>query len=270
MNKIEHAGSDLREMDALAMGTSVLHRLAPLCKLFVTVCYIAFVVSFGKYDLAELALMVLYPVLAFQIADIPIKTCFRKLRYVLPLVCAVGILNPFLDRTPMLTLGSLTVSGGVISMLTLMMKGVFSLMASFLLIATTPVDALCAALRKIRLPSMLTTLFLLTYRYVGVMIDEVGIMMQAYRLRAPGQRGVHISAWGSFLGQTLLRSMDRAQELYHSMLLRGFHGEFYYVGAPKGTAGGVICAFVCVGFFAAVRFAPLADLLGGLFVGVKV
>lgn len=267
MDKIERAGSELREMDILAMGDSALHRLHPLCKLAVTVCYIAFVVSFGKYEPAELALMVLYPVLAFQIAEIPMKTCFYKLRFVLPLVCAVGIINPFLDRAPMLTLGTLTISGGVISMLTLMMKGVFSLMASFLLIATTSVDALCAALRKLHVPSLLTTLFLLTYRYVGVMIDELSIMMQAYRLRAPGQKGVHISAWGSFLGQTLLRSMDRAQELYHSMLLRGFCGEFYYVGVPKCTVGGVSCALVCVGLFAVVRFVPLAELLGGLFVG---
>ena len=51
-------------------------------------------------------------------------------------------------------------------------------------------------------------------------------MIQAYSLRAPNQKGIHISAWGSFLGQLLLRSMDRAQELYYSMLLRGFRGEF--------------------------------------------
>ena len=31
-----------------------------------------------------------------------------------------------------------------------------------------------------------------------------------------------------FLGQLLLRSMDRAVALYESMELRGFHGEFYY------------------------------------------
>ena len=31
-----------------------------------------------------------------------------------------------------------------------------------------------------------------------------------------------------FLGQLLLRSMDRAVALYESMELWGFHGEFYY------------------------------------------
>ena len=102
----------------------------------------------------------------------------------------------------------------MISMLTLMLKGVFCLMASFLLMATTPIDSLCAALRKLHVPGLLVTLLLLTYRYVGVMTEELAVMTDAYHLRAPGQKGIQVSAWGSFLGQLLLRSMDRAQELY--------------------------------------------------------
>ena len=174
--------------------------------------------------------MVLYPVLLFQLSGIPVGTCFRKLRFVLPLVLAVGLFNPFFDRAPMLMLGGVAVSGGVVSMLTLMLKGVLCLMASFLLMATTPIDALCAALRMLHVPGMLVTLLLLTYRYVGVMTEEVAVMTEAYSLRAPGQKGIHFTAWGSFLGQLLLRSMDRAEELYASMQLRGFHGEFHYAG----------------------------------------
>ncbi|MGN0999519.1 MAG: energy-coupling factor transporter transmembrane component T family protein, partial [Faecousia sp.] len=200
MDKLSQAQSELREMDALAAQDSPVHRLHPLCKLLVTICYIVTVVSFPKYDFSGLTVMVLYPVLMFQAAGIPVRTCFYKLRLVLPLVCAVGLVNPFLDHTPMLRLGMVTVTGGVISMVTLMGKGVFSLMASFLLIATTPIDSLCAALRKLHVPSILTTLLLLTYRYIGVMLEEVTIMTEAYKLRAPGQKGIHISAWGSFLG----------------------------------------------------------------------
>ena len=162
MDKLSNAQSELREMDALAAQDSPVHRLHPLCKLLVTIFYIVTVVSFPKYDLTGLVIMVLYPVLLFQAAGIPVRLCFYKLRIVLPLVCAVGLVNPFLDRTPLLQLGTLTVTGGVVSMVTLMLKGVFSLMASFLLIATTPMDSLCAALRKLHVPGLITTLLLLT------------------------------------------------------------------------------------------------------------
>jgi cobalt/nickel transport system permease protein len=105
---------------------------------------------------------------------------------------------------------------------------------------------------------------LLTYRYVAVMMEEVSVMTEAYHLRAPGQKGIHISAWGSFLGQLLLRSMDRAEDLYESMQLRGFRGEFYYADSPKCTAGAVVFALGCAAFFAAARCWDLPQLLGNL------
>lgn len=267
MDKLSLAGAELREMDALAAGSSPVHRLHPLCKLLVTLAYIVTVVSFPKYDFTGLVVMALYPALLFQAAGIPMRLCFRKLRFVLPLVCAVGLVNPFFDCTPLLVLGSVTVTGGVVSMLTLMGKGVFSLMASFLLIATTPIDALCAALRKLHLPSVLTTLLLLTYRYIGLLLEEASVMSQAYALRAPGQRGVHISAWGSFLGQLLLRSMDRAGELYQSMQLRGFKGDFFYADVPPLRVSGAVYTVLCIGIFLCARYFNISRLLGSLFVG---
>lgn len=266
MDKLTNARLELRELDDLAAEDSPVHRLNPLCKLLVTVFYIVTVVSFPKYDLSGLVIMVLYPVVLFQAAGIPVSLCFHKLRVVLPLVCAVGLVNPFLDHTPLIPLGTLTITGGVVSMVTLMLKGVFSLMASFLLIATTSIDTLCAALRMLHVPDILTTLLLLTYRYIGVMIEEVSIMTESYSLRAPGQKGIHISAWGSFLGQLLLRSMDRAEALYQSMLLRGFQGDYYYADVPPCGVSGVIYGIVCIGAFLFARWFDLPVLLGSLFV----
>ena len=139
MNKAERAGAELRAMDELAAQDSAVHRMPPLSKLFLTVLYIAVTVSFNKYDFTGLLVMLLFPVVAYQISEIPISTCFYKLRIVMPLVCAVGLFNPFFDRAIIVQIGSVGISGGVASMLTLMMKGVFCLMASFLLIATTSI-----------------------------------------------------------------------------------------------------------------------------------
>lgn len=267
MDHLSHAQTGLREMDELAMGTSVVHRLHPLCKLIVTITYISVVVSFHKYDFSGLAVMVLLPVLLFQMAGIPVHVCFYKLRVVLPIVCAVGLANPFLDRVPMLQIGDLIITGGMISMLTLMIKGCLALMASFLLVATTPVDMLCAALRRLHVPKLLTTLLLLTYRYVGVMVEEAALMVQAYSLRAPGQKGIHISAWGSFLGQLLLRSLDRAQELYDSMILRGFDGEFYYSDILPCHVGSMLFVVAGIGFSVMARLCNMAERLGRLLIG---
>ncbi len=266
MNKMQKALYELHEMDELAARSSPVHSLHPAAKLITTIAYILFVVSFDKYDISGLVPMVLWPVLLFYASGTSVGTCFRKLRIVLPLVAAVGLFNPLLDRDVIMRVGGIAVSGGVVSMLTLMLKGVFCLMASFLLMASTPIDSLCASLRMLRVPKMLVTLLLLTYRYAGLMTEELAVMTQAYHLRAPGQKGIHISAWGSFLGQLLLRSMDRAQELYSSMQLRGYRQQFHYADVrtfrPRDAlyiAGGVLV-------FIFLRYFRLAQFLGSIVV----
>ena len=266
MNKMQKALHELAEMDELAARSSPIHALHPAAKLIATIAYILVTLSFDKYDLSGLVPMLLWPVLLFQLSGIEIRSCFYKLRIVLPLVMAVGLFNPFFDKAVLLRLGPLAVSGGLVSMLTLMLKGLFCLMASFLLMATTPIDNLCAALRQLHVPKMLVTLLLLTYRYVGVMTEELAIMTEAYHLRAPGQKGIHISAWGSFLGQLLLRSMDRAQELYSSMLLRGYHQHFHYTDIKPFRLRDALYSIGCVLVFLLLRSFRIAQLLGGMIV----
>ena len=266
MNKMEKALSELGAMDELAAQDSPVHRLSATAKLLSTIAYIVIVMSFDKYRLSGLVPMLLWPVLLFQLSGIPVRVCFYKLRIVLPLVMAVGLFNPIFDRQILLHIGGLGVSGGVISMLTLMLKGVLCLMASFLLVATTPFDCICASLRKLYVPKTLVTLLLLTYRYVGVMTEELAVMTDAYHLRAPGQKGIHVSAWGSFLGQLLLRRMDRAQELYSSMLLRGYHQHFHYAPVKPFRGRDALYLAFSIVLFLALRFVDLSQMLGHIVV----
>ena len=266
MNKMQKALAELSEMDELAAMRSPVHRLHPGAKLITTIAYIMITLSFGKYDLPGLVPMVLWPAMMFSLSGVKVRTCFYKLRIVLPLVMAVGLFNPFFDRQTMLTIGNIAISGGVLSMITLMLKGVFSLMASFLLMATTKIDSLCAALRKLHVPAILVSLLQLTYRYVGVMTEELAVMTDAYHLRAPGQKGIHISAWGSFLGQLLLRSMDRAQELYSSMILRGYHEHFHYADIDRFRGRDALYMLVSVLLFVLLRYGNISQLVGGLVV----
>lgn len=266
MSQLSKKRLEMIKMDMLSSQKSMIHQLNPLSKLMVTFIYILIVVSFPQYDFSGLMTMILYPILMYQLANIPIRMCFMKLKIMLPVVCAIGIVNPFFDHTPILQLGNIVITGGILSMLTLMMKGVFTLMMSFLLLATTSIDSFCAALRKLHIPEMIVTLILLTFRYAGMMLEEVGIMYDAYMLRAPGQKGIHISAWGSFLGQLLLRTIDRGEELYHSMLLRGYRGEFPHTESIVWRKNSIIFFLGSLSFFILVRFVNVSELLGHYFV----
>lgn len=267
-NKAESAGREIRSVSDLASGRSPVHDLAPLAKLLMTVAYILITVSFGKYDLTGLFAMLLFPVIGYALSFTPVRLCFYKLRYVLPLVLMVGLFNPLLDRRPLVQIGPVTVSAGAISFLTLALKGVFTLMAAFLLTATTSPEALAHALRQLRVPKTLTALFLLTFRYVDVLLKEAAVMTDAYHLRAPRQKGIAFKAWGSFLGQLILRSSDRATAISGSMVLRGFTGDFYYVPRRGKTppAVSVLAAAAVIGLMLLMRFVNIPAALAALIV----
>lgn len=264
MNNPEKAKREINALGELHTISSPYRRLSPLSKLFLTVLYIFVTVSFGKYDIISLSVMILFPVIGYQFALISVGTGVYKMRYILPLICAVGVFNPFFDKNVIMNIGGVNITGGVISMLTLMMKGVFSLLASFLLTATTPVEEICCALRRLHCPKILVSLLMLTFRYISVMLSEVSVMTQAYALRAPGQKGIAFQAWGSFLGGLILRSHDKSQEIYESMILRGFSGEFAHSGAKGFSFISFIAAVIVSAMIISARIWSIPSLIGKL------
>lgn len=266
MSKMNQAVCGIRKLDELAAKDRWVNKLHPLVKLFLTVVYITLVVSFPKYDLAGLAGMAVYPIVVFIIGEISFRDAVYRMRVVLPLVCVVGIFNPVFDRKIILNIGNIAVSGGVISMCTLMGKGIFSVLASYLLMVSTSIEKICYALRLLHVPKLLVTQILLTYRYISLLLSEASRMTQAYALRAPGQRGIHFKAWGSLAGGLLLRSMDRAEYVYESMCIRGYCGEFYYGERIKFCGKDVIYLLFWTVIFLVLRFLPVMEMLGRLFV----
>ena len=266
MNSIGHAISEIQRIDELANRDQWVNRIHPLVKFVCTVVYIAVVVSFSKYDLTGLLAMGLYPLAMFSLADLSFARCVSRLRIVLPLVCMVGLFNPFFDKTPVMFFG-FVVRAGVISMITLILKGFFALLASYLLIATTTIEKICYALRLLFVPKLLVTEVLLIYRYITLLLSEVGRITQAYALRAPGQKGVHFRVWGSLTGLLLLRSMDRAGEVYESMSLRGYSGDFSYMaGKTPFRVKDLLFLVLWAGLFILFRRLPVLFLVGSLFV----
>ncbi len=266
MSKIGNAARSMGKLDELARRDTWLNRIHPLSKLVVTILYLVLVVSFHPRQLTGVLGMAIYPFLLFEIGDLSFRSALYRLRIVLPLVCVIGILNPFFDREPVLTLFGVTITSGVLTMLSLMVKGVLTVLASYLLIASTTVESICRALRILHIPGILVTEFLLICRYISVLLQEADKMTQAYSLRAPGQKGVSMSAWGPMIGQLLLRSMDRASVLYQSMCMRGYQINMPASSSDKMRSVDLIYLAAFSAGLILLRIFPVTELIGRLFV----
>ncbi len=226
MNSLDRAMMELHAIDREACADGWMQAMHPVAKLLVTLVYLVVLLSYGKYDLFGVLSMGLVLVGMFFLAGVSVHHMGRRMWPMLLLVGLVGIANPFFDHRPLWMVWGITVTGGWVSMATLMLKGMLSMTAAYMLIVTTPMEDICHALRYLHVPAVMVTVVMLVYRYLMVLLKETARLRDAYSMRAPGQKGIHFRVWGSMVGLLLLRSVDRSQMVYESMLLRGFEGEF--------------------------------------------
>lgn len=213
---------ELRAMDNLSAGTSVIHRLHPLVKLLSTLVYIVFVASYGRYDFVRLAPYTFYPFIMVALAELPYKTLLPRVLIALPFCLFAGLANVFFDRATAVVVADVAVSYGTLSLLTIILKMYLCVMAALLLVASTPFTELTAQLRRLRVPAVFVMVFELTFRYIGVLIEEAFSMTTAYKLRSGNKRALDIRHMGSFTGLLILRGLDRAERVHAAMRCRGY------------------------------------------------
>lgn len=264
MANLDSAIQNIHQMEDMAKENQFFCRIHPLAKVLVTLWYLVLVMSFDKYNLTGLAGMGLYLIILCIIGEVSVKIAFRRLRLLLFGIFLLGSANLIFDREVLYHLKGFAVTGGMLSMLTLFLKAGFAILAAYLLMAGTTMTGICYALRLIHVPGILVTLMMLIYRYLVLMLKEAARMQQAYVLRAPGQKGVHIRVWGSFAGQMLLRSMEHAEQVFDSMTLRGFHGEFPLLAQQWKICQSILYTGIWVAFLLILRIFPVFEMVGGL------
>lgn len=268
MANITESIYNIRFLDELAAKNTMIHKINPIVKLLVTIIYLLVVLSFGKYDIMGLLPYVFYPIIIFILSEVPFYPIFKKSLIVLPFVIGIGIFNPLFDTKTYIIILKIHISGGWISFISLIIKCSLTVLAGLLLIATTGIEKIALALRKLCVPKIFVTQFLLTYRYISVLLEETAEVIKAYHLRAPMQKGVSFKESGSLLGQILLRAFDRANRVYDAMVLRGFNGEYFTPADSKLSIGSVAYLFLCIAFFLLARFFNIPEVLGKIIMGV--
>lgn len=269
MSKLQQAIDNLHQADAEAGKRGGISRIHPLSRLLVCISYIGIVVSYQKYDIQGLLGMSLFIIATGILEELSFVKGFQRIKYILLFVVLLGAANPFLDKRVMIQAGGISITGGMISMAALLIKGILTVYAAYFMFMCTGIEQLCRALRCLKVPRGGVTVILLIYRYIIVLLKEIQRMSLAYRLRAPGQKGIHIKAWGSFAGLLLIRSVERAQNVYDSMLLRGYDGEFPYeiLGEKKAEkVSSIAYAAGWIGFFLLLRIIPVFQYIGNIFI----
>jgi cobalt/nickel transport system permease protein len=266
--RIESALIDLSTLDTMAGGDSPIHRLDPRIKVLTAAMFVVCVVSFDKYVLGAMLPFVLFLVLVAGIAGIPLGFILRKLVLVSPFALLLALFNPLFDQQPMISFGSLVISGGWISFASIMLRFTLTVGAMLVLVAVTGFNSVCMALERLGMPRIFAVQLLLLYRYIFVLMDEGVRVYRARELRSFQGRGLEMRTFGHLIGGLLLRTLDRAQRIHLAMLCRGFDGTIRTRRPLKLRAQQILWFVLCCGLLFVLRRYDLSLIIGRLLTGL--
>ena len=232
MANLHHAVTGMDRLEQLANSDSSVHRLHPMAKLITAIVYVVIVISFSPQNVSGLVPFLFYPAIMMSLSGTPYRPLLHRFLFALPFSLMGGISNLVLSRGAAFYIGSFMVSQGMVSFVSILLKTLLSVLAVLILIATTSFVEISSQLITLRMPKILCLQLILTYRYLSVLVAEAASMFTAYSLRGPNQKGIRMKDMGSFVGQLILRSFDRADRIYQAMKCRGFHGVYY--GRKRG------------------------------------
>ena len=239
MGDLSKAIYNIRKIDELGKEDTIIHKINPIIKIIVTLAYVIKVIYIKEFLFADIIVILAYSIFIFIFAKIPVNIILRKLIFVLPVVLGVITINLIIDFS----------YKEIIYSLLLLFKCTFSLIGTLQLLATTTINDLALAMKKLKVPKVLISTLLMIYRYILVLMEEGYRIKSAYQLRTMGKKSMTISDWGIIMGRLLLRTIDRSEQVYSAMIMRGFHGEYYSGEIHKVNSIDLVYCFVIIGIF---------------------
>ncbi len=268
MAKIDTAFFDLSYLEEMANSNTILHRIDPRIKVLVASTFVICVVSFDKYTISAMLPFVLFFVIMMGLAEIPAFFLLKKIVLVSPFAIMVGMFNPLFDQQPIMVLGTITITGGWISFVSILLRFSLSVGAVFVLIASTGFNTICLAMVKLGMPKVFAVQLLMLYRYIFVLIEEGLRIYQAMTLRSFHGRTIAMKTYIHLAGQLLLRTLDRAQRIHLAMICRGFDGNIRIRQSLKMAKIDLFFLAVCFAILLLMRCYNIPAMFGQLITGV--
>jgi cobalt/nickel transport system permease protein len=207
---------------------SPIHRLDPRAKILgllgVTVVAVSTPVDLWPIYLA--CLVALGSVAA--VARVPAGQLWRRARFVLALVLLAALFLPFVrSGGEAWSLGPLTVhEAGLERAGAVGAKAMIGVAAAVLLGATTSFASVLSGLRAMRAPRLLVLIAGFMYRYLYVIVEEMGRMRASLAARAYRPRhALHAGPVGRMATAMFIRTYQRGERVHRAMLARGYDGE---------------------------------------------
>ena len=215
--------------EPFAYNNSLMHQIDPRVRVLLATAY-AFVVALSsRFPALLTALLVSF--LVTGLARLDLREVAKRMILVNGLILFFWLVLPLtFSGEELFRLGPLVVTRpGVLLSARITLKSNAILLTFISLVASMSIATMGQALHRLKVPSKMVHLLLLTYRYVFVIEQEYQRLARAARIRGfqPGTNIHTYKTYAYLLGMLFVRASARAERVHQAMLCRGFRGEFY-------------------------------------------
>jgi cobalt/nickel transport system permease protein len=219
---------------------SVVHGTPAEVKIVCLVVFVLAVVATPREMFWPFAIYAAIIVVTWQFARIPLRWVLPRMLIEAPFL-VLAVLLPFAEGGQRIDVAGLQLSvAGLWAAWGIVVKGTLGVAAALTLAATTSATELPAALSRLAVPPVVTSVLVLMIRYIDLLAAEASRMRMARIARGDSPRALHQArAIATGIGALFLRSYERGERVYAAMLSRGFDGrapDLAVIGAPPRAA----------------------------------
>ena len=234
--------------EPFAAGNSVIHRIDPRNRIICAAAY-SIVVAVA-HQVATLLCAFGVACILICFARLSAKDLLKRLGVVAGFLLLVWLVMPVTYEGESIgrVAGFTVTRPGVSLSARITLKSISIVLTLMALIATIQLATLGHALERLRIPSKIVYLFMMTYRYIFVIEKEYHRLLRAAKMRGfrPGTNVHTYKTYAYFIGILFIRAVERADRVSHAMKCRGFSGRFFcltvYPDHPRNWIFGLVMA----------------------------
>ncbi len=213
-------------IDTYSMLDSTLHRFDPRAKL-ITFTILIFSFAFIA-EIVVALLAVIFSLTLIFISRIPLHFVYRSLKFPALFIFTIIVVMAFtVQGMPLVEIWyiSVTMEGLEIGSL-IFLRAIASLILAFLMLATSRFDEIIKAMYSLKIPNIMVQMISFSYRYIFVLLEELFTMKRAMYTRGFKMKlnQYSLNVLGNMIGMLLVKSYDRGERVYRSMISRGYTG----------------------------------------------
>ncbi len=246
------------DIDKYADLKSPLHNFDPRAKL---VCIFILMISIVLLtDLRILIIGLLISICLVVISKLPFIFIIKRLKWITLFILAIIIILPLtVGKTSLLSIHFLSIyEEGLLLAITISLKAFSVILLIFPMLSTMKFTTFIKALEKLHLPNKLVQILSFTYRYIFVLSNELKRTITSMETRShkKGSVSYKFRVFGNTIGMLLVRSYERGERIFQSMIARGYSGRIKTLDKFKMCSSDWGKAFIII--FIAVLFQVLS------------